>query len=275
LTHAARKASHAGISVSEKVMGWSRLPHVWIATISACAVAGWWAARTEAREEASNEPIPHSVAREHGSDSSRERPTMAARSQKTTPGSITSASWMTIPVSWMEQCRLNVTADEFHALLKLDDIEAGKLKEAAGQAMEAARLEQAAEFMGRVMKEGQAIHLRALSDEEIRSHVEVVVSTLPDKLSAAEKELAGFLMERTLREKYGRELEVTLAFTGQLTTSDLGRKSDPLLGFHFVVRPTSPQDEASPMHHSLSDPRFDFLKLDPSVNNQGRSPLDR
>ena len=182
---------------------------------------------------------------------------------------------MRIPVSWMEQCRLNVTADKFHTLLKLDDVEASNLNQAAGQAMEAARLEQAAEFIGRVMKEDDTLILRALSDEEIRSHVEEVVSTLPDKLSAAEKELAGFLMERTLREKYGRELEVTLAFTGQLTISELGSKSDRLLGFHYVVRPTSPQDGASPMHHSVGDPRFDFLKVDPSVNNQGRNPRDR
>lgn len=181
---------------------------------------------------------------------------------------------MPIPVSWMERCRLDVENDKLHQLLKLDGTEAAQLVEATGQAMKTAKQEQAAEFEGRVMRENDPVHLPALSDEAIRSHVEEAVAVLPENLSAAEKDLVRFLVKRRITEEYGRDLEVTLTFTGGLTLP-LIYSSRNLVGFYYMVRSTSPQDGASPMHYSVGDPRFDFLQLDPSVSNEGRNPLDR
>jgi hypothetical protein len=185
-------------------------------------------------------------------------------------------AWMSIPASWLERCRISVESQKLHQLLKLDPAEAEKLTHAATQAMDAAKQEQAGEFVGRIMKEGDTLHLPALSEEAIRLHVEEVVSTLPGNLSPAEKELAGFLMERRLKSEYGHELEVTLAFSGGCALSDLRHLPRHLLGFNYAVRQTGSQAGDSPMHYGvLDDGRLDFLKLDPSVNNQGRDPLDQ
>ncbi len=184
---------------------------------------------------------------------------------------------MAIPETWMEHCRLTAGSEQLHRLLKLDLTQGDALARAAGQAMRAAQLQQISGIDDLVMKENQTLHIPALGDEAIHAHVDEVVRALPKELSEAERDLVRFAMERQLRKEYGEDLEVTLEFTGNLTTLDMRAGSSDLLGFHFVERPVGGKPGDSAIHHSVwrGGGRFDFLKVDPAVNNQGRNPLGR
>lgn len=185
---------------------------------------------------------------------------------------------MEIPETWMEHCRLTAGSEQLHRLLKLDFTQGDGLARAAEHVMDAAKLQQISGIDDLVMKENQTLQLPALEDEAIHMGVEEVVDTLPKELSEAERDLVRFVMERQLRARYGKGLEVTLEFTGSLSIGDMQVDSSQmhLLGFRFVERSVGENPAARTMHHSvLGSSRFDFLKLDPAVNNEGRNPRDR
>jgi hypothetical protein len=184
---------------------------------------------------------------------------------------------MAIPEDWMKHCRLTAGSEQLHRLLKLDLTQGEALARAAGQAMRAANLQHVSGFDDRVMKENQTLHIPALGDETIHAHVDEVVGALPKELSEAERDLVRFVMERQLRKEYGEDLEVTLEFTGNLTTLDVRAGSSDLLGFNFVERRVGGKPGDSASQHSVwrGGGRFDFLKVDPAVNNKGRNPLGR
>jgi hypothetical protein len=183
---------------------------------------------------------------------------------------------MAIPETWMEHCRLTAGSEPLHRLLKLDPAQGDALARAANHAMQAANLQQVSGIDDRVMKENQTLHIPALGDEAIHAHVDEVVRALPKELSEAERDLVRFVTERQLRKEYGEDLEVTLEFTGNLMTWELRASSSDLLGFHFVERPVGGKPGDSAIQHSVwGGGRFDFLKVDPAVNNKGRNPLGR
>ena len=182
---------------------------------------------------------------------------------------------MAIPETWMRHCRLTAGSEQLHRLLKLDLTQGEALARAAGQAMKAAKLQQISGIDDLAMKENRTLQLPALKDGAIHMRVEEVVATLPNELSEAERDLVRFVMERQLRAGYGEDLEVTLEFTGTLSMTDVRHLSSDLLGFHFVERPVGGKVGDRTIHHSVLSGRFDFLKLDPAVNNQGRHPLKR
>ncbi|MCW1887072.1 hypothetical protein OKA04_20205 [Luteolibacter flavescens] len=187
-----------------------------------------------------------------------------------------SGAWTPIPVAWLERSNISIDSSQFHDLLKLEEVEADAFVQAADRAAEMAKLTQAGEFVGRVMKQNDSVVLPALSEDDIRPLAEEAIAALPGNLSAAERDLARYVAAKKLEEEYGHDLEVTLSLTGMITISDHRHLPRHLHGFWYVARRIDSPPEARPMHHSInSEGRVDFLKFDPELNNGGQPPGDR
>ncbi len=279
LTPVIPKSFDAGITPSLKCSFFTGWPARWLGTLACAVGAAYWVARSEsvaaARPGVETKSPAGKQARAFPTTDPGPPPT-ARRGSHPTRESEGPGAWMAIPETWMKHCRLTAGSEQLHRLLRLDLTQGEALARAAGQAMRAAKLQQISGIDDFVMKENQTLQLPALKDGAIHMRIEEVVVTLPNELSEAERDLVRFVMERQLREEYGEDLEVTLEFTGNLMMWDVRHLSSDLLGFHFVERPVGGKVGDRTTHHSLlGSGRFDFLKLDPAVNNQGRLPLKR
>jgi len=249
-------------------------PARWFATFAGSVGAAYFAALVETDAVASAPPQDTSVASKQtgnhgGFREDRKDRTMSAANPS-------SAAWLRVPARWMDHYRATVGRREFHRLLKLDHTEGERLEHAADEAMKLAKSRQIAAIEDLVMTEGRTLLIPALDDEAIATLIRSVIAALPGNLSAAEYELAAFLMERELRKEYGKDLKVSLEFTGGISSKDLTHLPSHLVGYRYVVRPIGSRAGERVIHHSVGGSgRFDFLELDPELSNEGRNPLNQ
>ena len=163
---------------------------------------------------------------------------------------------------------------EIQRVLGLNHPESEKMEEVATSAMKSAKELQIADLDDFVLKENESLRLPALSDAAIRTLTDEVLAALPERAAAADHELAAFLMERSIREEYEKDLKITLQFTGVVSTWSIRSPPKHLLAFSYMVE--TEDGSESPTSHSIGGSgRLSFLKVDPSVNNEGRNPLEQ
>lgn len=125
-----------------------------------------------------------------------------------------------IPMDWMKHFRPSARRIETHKILGLTYQEGQRMVKAAEECLAAAAKEQIAEIDDFVMSEGETKKIPALSDGSMRALIGEVVAVLPDGSRAFHADFLGFLMERELRREHGQDLEVTLEYTGGISTFD-------------------------------------------------------
>lgn len=252
-------------------------PWLWGVTVIASVAAAWLVASAgssaeslpqergngkEISEKLNRNPSPAFPARS-------ERKSAPRKSESNAPG-----SFVTIPSEWMKLTGAGLHRPEIQKVLGLNHPESKKIEEVSAKAMQAAKELQIAGIDDFVLKENESLRLPALSDAAIRPLTDEVLAALPERAAAADQELAAFLMERSIREDYGKSLVVTLKFTGGISTWSIRSSPKHLLGFTFLVETEDGSDE--PTSHMIGGSgRLSFLQVDPSVTNEGRNPLEQ
>ena len=245
-----------------------RNPYLWTLSAIAAVATAWVVARGQAADHLGLVKSPAGQETERNTGSI---PNSSALSRKAARDSkaANSGSWVDIPVSWMKLSQAGLEWKGVHQVLGLTPEEAAVLRKKVEEVESAAAALQCKPFHEEiVLNEDESVAIPALSESTIRTLVTEVVATLPERCAPADHELASYLMERSLRDDFGRNLKVTVKYTQGISIRALRNTPAHLIGFNYVLEDVDRSETIS--SYGVNGAPFPFLHIHPSVTNIGK-----